>query len=154
MKIPMILKNVLNALPRAISLSVKSFLVVPPAVIFLVLLFSSNFDLHIAGMTLAQTTKADLGHLWNIIGWLSFFALVAFAFVKRYFTSEKKGYYFQIPIAQHEDAALDENSKVIAHGIKFNDDTYLYFSDNITKSEAERLLRVFSHISKQSGMQY
>lgn len=79
------LKKVLKLLPRAINLSVKSFLVAPPAVIFFGLMYSTNFDPQAAGAILSENTKADLAHVWNIIGWISFFTFVSFEFLKSAF---------------------------------------------------------------------
>lgn len=82
------LKKVLKTLPRAVSLSVESFLIAPPAVIFFGLMYGANFDPHVAGITLAQTTKNDLGHLWSVIGWISFFTFIAFGFLKSAFFAD------------------------------------------------------------------
>ena len=62
-KISKFFKRVIKALPRAINLSVKSFIVAPPAVIFFGMMIGANFDTHSVGATLLQTTKDDIGHL-------------------------------------------------------------------------------------------
>lgn len=95
-----ILKTILKALPFSVNLTINSFVLAPIVVLSYMLLFSANFDLHNAGKLLLQTNKDDISSLWNMVGWLNFFLFIGFDFIKRAFKKEKRGEYFQIPIAQ------------------------------------------------------
>jgi len=138
-----ILKTILKSLPLSVNLTINSFVLAPIVVLPYMLLFSADFDLHNIGKLLLQTKKDDIVSLWNMVGWLSFFLFIGFDFIKRAFKKEKRGEYFQIPIAQLKNKALNENSKIITHGIKLNDYEYVYFKDSITEDEANQLLRLF-----------